>query len=322
MTRRSGLGVMTIAMATAVLPARGQQTVFRSGIDVVAVDVSVQRGRSPVAGLTAQDFQLLDNGVRQEIDAVWIGNVPIDVTLVLDLGGSTSAVWSQFREDVEMMRGLLRPEDRLRLISVSEGTREISPMRPATEPVSAGRITGGGLTTSLHDGLFYALARPAEPERRHLVVAFTDGFDTWSILDGDDLPALAERADAVLHAVVTASPPVAPPPEADGTSSMTLSNRGVTSMRLSRSQWERRIAAWNASQRALFDAVSRSGGALHRIENRGAAFAGVLADFRSSYVLRFTPRGVAPEGWHELKVSVPRRGGLTVRARKGYERSR
>jgi hypothetical protein len=313
---------LALAIAAVARPVQDQRPVFRTGIDVVAVDVSVTRGRAPVTGLGVADFQLMDNGVPQQIDAVLTGSVPIDVTIVLDLGGSTATAWPAFRTDVEAMRAGLGALDRIRIVGVGMGTRELVPMRPAREPLPAAAFDGGHLSTALHDGLFLALARPGEPDRRHLVVVFTDGFDNWSVLDGERLPAIAERADAVLHAVVTATPPVAPPPDADGRSSAVIANGTFTNTRLSRGQWDDRIARWSASQRALFDAVSRSGGALHRIENRAAAFTGVLADFRSSYVLRFTPRGVAPGGWHELKVSVPKPGGLTVRARKGYEASR
>jgi VWFA-related protein len=308
-------GVFVLA-ATSV--ATQQQPVFHAGADAVAVDVAVTRGRAPVLGLEAKDFRVLDNGVVQSIQAISMGAVPIDVTLVLDLAGSTASVWSVFRADVERMRGMLKPGDRLRLLGIGFGPRELVPMRPATEPLPANVITGGGTRTALHDSIFYALVRPSERERRQLVVAFTDGYDTGSILDGSRLPALAERADAVLHAVITASPP-ASVPEGQDRSSTTISGGVVTDVTLSSSQMNTRARAWTASQNALFSAVDRTGGALHHVSDRVVAFERVLADFRSSYVLHYTPRGVARPGWHEIKVTVPRQGGLSIRSRRGYE---
>ena len=41
---------------------------FHTGVEVVTVDVSVTRADAPVAGLTADDFVVTDNGVRQRID--------------------------------------------------------------------------------------------------------------------------------------------------------------------------------------------------------------------------------------------------------------
>ncbi len=53
-----------------------QQPVFRAGIDVVQVDVSVlDKNRRPIRGLAAGDFTVLENGVAQSIVAF----VPIDV---------------------------------------------------------------------------------------------------------------------------------------------------------------------------------------------------------------------------------------------------
>ena len=49
------LGTVAIAL--------GQPT-FRSGVDVVNVDVSVMNGLSPVPGLTIDQFAITDNGVR------------------------------------------------------------------------------------------------------------------------------------------------------------------------------------------------------------------------------------------------------------------
>jgi len=49
-----------------------------------------------------------------------------------------------------------------------------------------------------------------------------------------------------------------------------------------------------------------------------ALFRRALDEFRSSYVLHFAPRDAERGGFHTLQVKVPRRDGLTVRARRGY----
>ena len=47
-------------------------------------------------------------------------------------------------------------------------------------------------------------------------------------------------------------------------------------------------------------------------------FSRVFSDFRQSYVLRYTPKGVEPKGWHEVTVEVPGVPAATIRARSGY----
>src|SRR5436189_4058397 len=90
MTRRQ-------AVAAAVLPVlllsgpslASQKKSFSSGTLAVSVDVLVTEGRNPVAGLTAADFELRDDGVLQTIDVVDTSAVPINAVLALDTSGST-----------------------------------------------------------------------------------------------------------------------------------------------------------------------------------------------------------------------------------------
>src|SRR5690606_32181067 len=44
----------------------------------------------------------------------------------------------------------------------------------------------------------------------------------------------------------------------------------------------------------------------------------IFDQYRQGYVLRYTPRGVKREGWHDIVVRVPGRPSATVQARRGY----
>ena len=260
--------------------------VFRTRTDVVTVDVAVSRGRLPVTGLTASDFTLLDNGVPQKVEAISIESIPLDVSLVVDLSGSTSSSLNRFKADIERMVGMLRATDRVRLIRFAEDVRQVVPMQPATSPLPLDDLrTGQG--TALNDALFVALSKTPEVGRRHLVVVFTDADDTWSTLPNSSLPVIAGRADAVLHVVLSTYDRTPQP--------------GVLS-----------------SREALRSAASATGGDVRYLRDAVNAFRQVLDEFRTSYLLRYTPEGVPREGWHELDVRITRPGTYVVRARKGY----
>src|SRR5262245_16551118 len=66
-----------------------QQPVFRSGVDSVTVDVAVLDGDRLVDGLTASDFEVRDNGVRQNVIDVAKDKFPITLELLLDVSASS-----------------------------------------------------------------------------------------------------------------------------------------------------------------------------------------------------------------------------------------
>jgi len=287
--RRRVIATVSLAAVAALVPCvRAQQQTFRAFADAVSVDVSVKRGRVPVAGLTTADFEVLDNGVAQELDAVSIEAVPIDVTLAVDLSGSVVPNLDAFKSDVEKFVSLLRPSDRVRIVSFSTEVREDLPMQsPAARFRPEWTDVGGA--TSLNDSVLYALLWPGVPDRRHLVIVFTDGLDTYSTLPSESIPAVAGRVEAVLHAVL-----VDPRVPND------------------------RLGLYQGSLDALRDAVRRTGGETHRLSRAVDDFTQIVADFRASYVLRYTPKGVDRSGWHTLTVHVKRPGNMTIRARQGY----
>jgi hypothetical protein len=71
----------------------------------------------------------------------------------------------------------------------------------------------------------------------------------------------------------------------------------------------------------LYDQLARETGGLvvptTAGDNLASTFRRALADFRASYVLYFTPQGVAPSGSHSIDVRV-KQNGTEVRARRGY----
>ena len=326
-------GVVVARAETQDPPVRSGQT-FRTGTDVVMVDVSVRSGGKAVTGLTATDFVLTDNGVRQQIDSVEATAVPIDLTLVVDVSGNPRGAWvtpptpavlgETVRKEVAPIAALLRPTDRMRVLAVDTYVQHVLPMAPVA-PLPPLRIDGGGLS-SLYDTLTAALLQPVEPARRHVVVARTKGFDTVSSMDAAAVRTVAERSDALLHLVVMET-------AFDNESALV----GFQCQMMGfcwpdRTLWvpfQRRLVGPRPIHPLLRDGLAISagaeatGGALHQTEvilepTLGGTFKKAFEDFRNSYVLRYTLKGVAAGGWHRIDVSVPRARGYTVRARKGY----
>ena len=139
-----------LGIATAAIGSRGvieaQQTpVFRAGTCVVTVDVFVRAGSTVVSGLAAEDFLVLDNGVRQDVERIDAARVPLDVSLLVDVSGGAPEWWGTPRpaDDVagrvtEIARRAQRalgPSDRLRIITIDTYADEVLPFQPASQAV-------------------------------------------------------------------------------------------------------------------------------------------------------------------------------------------
>ena len=89
---------------------------FAATVEAVEVDVAVTRGGKTVAGLTAGNFVVTDNGVVQNVTAALLSAEPLRVTLVLDVSRSVSG--SRLTSLIAAGRALvqaLRPEDQASL---------------------------------------------------------------------------------------------------------------------------------------------------------------------------------------------------------------
>jgi VWFA-related protein len=271
---------LVIAALVAAQPVTPPQTTFRSGVEVVELDVSVMRGGAPVAGLTARDFALTDNGVAQDVESVTLERLPLSVTLVLD--ASQSVAGDRLRHLVQAGEGLtaaLRADDRAALITFSHMVDLRVPMTGDVQSIRSAlaTMTGSG-ATSLRDAVHLALQLQPHERSRPLMLLFTDGHDTASWLTEEAVVDSARRSGVVIHAVRVESDALL--------DRLTQVSGGRT---------------WSAtSDRQLQELFTRA-----------------LEEMRARYLLTYTPRGVRQPGWHELKVKL-KNGGGDVTARHGY----
>ena len=295
MTRRRVLVACVLAGLAVPLawPSLAQQTVrptYRTTTAVVLVDVAVRSGSEPVTGLTAADFRLLDNGVEQSIEAVSVGAVPVDVTLLVDTSPSVIDNFNQFRDDARRLPTLLRTEDRLRVVTFDRRVIEVGPMVAAGKAFDSRQVVAGE-GTSIFDALLYVFLWEPVLSRRHIVIVLTDAVDTTSAIGEDDIRRLAGRTDATLYLAL-----VEP------------SDRANT-------------VGVGRPRAPVVEASALMGGLAlaHRSsKDFQRTFKEIFDEFKNRYVLRYEPKGVAPGGWHEIKVDVTRAPGYNITARKGY----
>lgn len=129
MTLRFGAGLLLAAVPLVQAQRSDQVPAFRSGVDVVRLDVSVLRNGVPVRGLTAADFVVTDNGAPQVVESVEVDQLPLSVQLVLDTSGSVSG--DRLQHLIAAADGVvtaLRPGEYAGLLTFSHRLRSLAPI--------------------------------------------------------------------------------------------------------------------------------------------------------------------------------------------------
>ena len=275
---------LVLALVLFQCAGRAQQSpAFTSKIEAVRVDVLVTDNGQPIRGLAPADFEVLDNGVSQQVELVSFDQIPLNVILALDMSDSVAG------ERLEQLRragsGLLeglKKQDQAALVTFSHVvelraklTSDVSRVRTALDDAH-----GMGLT-ALVDGTYAGIMVGESDAGRALLIVFSDGVDTSSWLRADAVLDAAKRADVVVYGVSVVS---------------------------------------RLKPEFLHDMTSFTGGRLFEIEktaNLEQTFLSILEEFRHRYLLSYTPKGVSKDGWHRLDVHIRNRRA-TVKARPGY----
>ena len=264
-----------------VVRGQTQSPTFATKIEAVRVDVLVTDKGQPVLGLSPSDFEVIDNGVPQQVDLVSFEQIPLNVILALDMSESVAGErLDHLRRAGQALLTGFKKDDQAALVTFrhdvtldADLTTNADAVRAALD---AARPAG---ETSLVAGTYAAMVVGESDVGRALLIIFSDGLDTSSWLQADAVLENAKRSDVVAYAV----------------------------------------SVGRLKSEFLRDLTSFTGGRLFEVEktaNLSAIFLSVLEEFRQRYLVSYTPRGVAKDGWHRLTVRVKR--GATVKARPGY----
>jgi Ca-activated chloride channel family protein len=272
---------IVVLVAASALVVHTQNAAFSTKVEVVRVDVLVTDKGQPVRGLTPGDFEIFDNGIPQQVDLVSFEQIPLNVILALDMSDSVAGErLDHLRAAGHALLGGLKKDDQAALVTFRRDVTLDADLTTDAGTVRAAldEAEPAG-ATALVDGAYSAIVVGEADVGRALLIVFSDGLDTSSWLPSESVLETAKRSDVVAYAV----------------------------------------SVGRVKAEFLRDLTSFTGGRLFEIEktaNLSAIFVSVLEEFRQRYLVSYTPRGVAKDGWHRLTVRVKR--GATVKARPGY----
>jgi Ca-activated chloride channel homolog len=286
-------------------PAAAQRTVFKAGVDMVPLTVTVTNpaGHS-VTGLTIDDFTVLEDGVQQSISFFASEPVPVDVAFVLDTSASMMADLPLVREAARGMVHSLRPEDRAAVINVKSVVGLAQSLTSDQTQIDAalnGLSASGG--TAVYDGL-YVVLRDFERERtaeggvrRQVISLLSDGDDNASHVPADDVMELARRLGVSIYVIALQQQQSVP-------SSLQLGRS------FQRAEYAMRALASETGGRIFFPTSAKELPAL---------YAAIAQELASQYQLGYVPLRTNPDGaFRRISVRVPTTSGGTARTRSGY----
>ena len=288
-------------MPAAPAGVSAQQPSFRTGVDLVSLNVTVAdpTGRF-LTSLEPTAFQVFEDGVKQEVTFFNRSNLPIALSLLLDTSASMEDKLQTAQEAAIGFSRKLRVSD---LAQVVDFDSRVSIAQAFTSNVAdlegAIRRTAAGGSTSLHNAIYIALkelkkvqARSSDDIRRQAIIVLSDGEDTSSLVSFEEVLELAKRSETAIY-------------------SIGLRSRGP----------ERARGSFNESDFVLRQLAQETGGKAY-FARAATELTGIYEqisdELSSQYMVGYTSKNPKRDGaWRRIVVRVLE-SGATARTKQGY----
>lgn len=288
---------LLLLLASGPRDAPSAQT-YRAGVDLVVVQATVKDADGRLAtGLTADSFQLFEDGVEQRITQFSGERVPVSLGIAVDISDSMYGErMADARRAIDrFVLSLLENEDEAFLLVFNHWPYIKVPWTTPPRQL-AGRLEGvkpfGG--TAIYDAL--VKSAPMFGKRRNQrcgLVVISDGNDTASDAKLQDALRKLNDTDAFVYAIAIDAP------------SRVAINRAF-------------------SPEALNEITSQTGGyteVIHDSPELAGATERIANELNHQYTLGYAPSRQPDGKYHTIRVRV-REPKFTVRARRGYVHQR
>lgn len=198
--------------------AAGAQ-VYRGGADIVLLNVTVTDGEGHfLSGLDREDFQVFEDGALQQISNFTRDQQPVALSIVLDTSTSMERRLSVAQRAAVGFVQRLGPKDVAQIMSFNsraETLQDFTADRAALETAILRTHAGG--STALYNAVYTALSdlkrvgsRSPEDLRRQAIVVLSDGEDTSSLIDYEQVQESAKRSEVSVYTIALRSKEDAP----------------------------------------------------------------------------------------------------------------
>ena len=295
-----------------------------SNLVMVPVSVTDSQGQA-VQGLKVADFRLEEEGKQQEIAEIGDPEqIPLEIALLLDVSGSTNTQFAFEKEAAaRFLKEVLKKDDRASLF-VIDRTPILKQVSTTAENAANKLLSFVPSADKGPTAFFDTVVDAAEylektPSRhRRVVVVISDGADNFSEIIKKSIGATREEQESASAAVKDR-----------------LNNRALAEVEKSLQRADAVFYSINPSGNTMYlNVITRRGQeGMQRLANStggntfipegdadlGSVFSRIAAELRGQYLVQYyanTDR--TPGQFRRIKVSVPARADLSIRARQGY----
>ena len=286
---------VTAAIAAVFVASSSGQQKFKSGTLTVPVYVTVTDAEKRlVPDLERDDFEVYDNGKLQPLTIFENKSVPIAAVVMLDSSGSMTLILDRVKEGAEQFLMRLLPEDTGRVGAFNDKIQFLPENEFTSDRdvlIRSLRELDFGYPTRLWDAVDESIRRLEGVPQRKVILVFTDGADTASRRDLDDVMQQARAKEIMVYAI------------------------GLETRDLS----ERTERSALRPDRGLKKLAEETGGGfilLKKEDELGPTFTRVAQELHSQYVLGFSPSALDGKV-HKLEVKL-KKPGMNARSRKSY----
>lgn len=287
-------GVLAIAWTVAVAAQ-----VFRAGTDVVFLPTTVtDHGNHLIGGLEQDAFRVFEDGALQPIKLFSRDPQPIAMSLLLDTSTSMERRLGIVQEAAIGFSRRLGPRDVAQVIAFDSQAQVLQTFtndHAALERAIHGAHAGG--STALYMAVYIALSdlqkvRAASKDdiRRQAIVLLSDGEDTSSLLDYDQVRDKAKRSEVTVYAI------------------------GLKSS-------DEAIHGFNEAEYVLRTLTQDTGGRAYFIKEASelnSVYQQIADELANQYMIGYTSTNHKLDGaWRRVTVTIDRAGAI-ARTRSGY----
>ena len=198
--------LLILAACSAVSTARQR---FRAGVDLVSLSVTATEGTKYVTDLEQVEFEVFEDGAKQAITFFSRIQQPVALAILLDTSASME---ERLPIAQQAAIGFVRRMGREDVIEVIDFDSQVRVLQSFTNDhaalEAAIRQTAVNGSTSLYNAIYISLkelkkvrAQSAEEIRRQAIVVLSDGDDTSSLVEYEEVLDLAKRSETAIYAI-------------------------------------------------------------------------------------------------------------------------